>query len=192
MSIHLIELKSDVTMSEGQKPQIWTAKYLIASSPGPGSSTSSGKCYHFEAQVVRNSRGGYRAKLSLDIPEQPNFAAVAAKLAEWAGQVAAGIMECGQLPAENFPQEAEAPPIDGFGFDTFDAAEAYGKLYDPPRVPEERYYDADGSPGGRGEDDDRTYYFVEVPKVGGVIVPAWGVAYAPPVYRGQPERKVAP
>ena len=193
MSLHLIEIKGNVPADTGQKPNAWSARYLVCSSPGPSSALSIGKSYWFEIEVARDSQGKFTAKLAMgDIPEQPSFAAALGKLAEWAMQVAAGIMECGNIPIDGFPLEMKAPPIDGFGFDTFEAAEAYGKLYDPPRAPEERYYDADGSPGCHGEEGDRTYYFVEVPKVGGVIVPAWGTAYAPPAYRGQPERKAAP
>lgn len=190
MSIHLIALVSNEKSGSGFKPSTWKATYLVASSPGPGSARSAGRAYWFEIEVSK-SASGYRTKLVMDdVPEQQTFAAALGKLAEWAAQVAAGIMECGTLPAEGFPLEMKAPPIDGFGFDSLEAARAYGRLYDPPREPEEYYYDADGKPGHRGDLGDRTYYFVEVPKVGGVVVPAWGVAYEPPAYRGKPERKV--
>ena len=190
MSIHLIALASDEKTSTGNKPSSWKATYLIASSPGPGSARSAGKSYWFDIEVAK-SASGYKAKFVMDdIPVQETFAAAMGKLAEWAAQVAAGIRECGELPADGFPLEMKSPPIDGFGFDTLEAAAAYGRLYDPPREPEEYCYDARGKPGHHGEEGDRTYYFIEVPKVGGVIVPTWGTAYEPPAYRGEPEQKV--
>jgi hypothetical protein len=190
VSIHLIALVSDEKSGSGFKPSTWKATYLVASSPGPGSARSAGRAYWFEIEVRRTADGHYKTKLVMDdIPEQQTFAAAIGKLAEWAAQVSAGIRECGNLPDEGFPLEMKAPPIDGFGFDSLEAARAYGRLYDPPREPEEYYYDSDGKPGHRGDPGDRTYYFVEVPKVGGVVVPAWGLPYEPPAYRGKPERK---
>lgn len=185
MSLNLQSVKGDGD-DNGKPARKLVATYQIKSVPGPGSSTSSGKSYWFDIEVTRDTNyqdTGYVVHLTIDTPVQPTFKAALEKLAEWAGQVASGIIECGELPTDSFPLEMKAPDRDGFGFATAESADLYGALYDPPRVHEENYYDANGKPGGEGF----TYYFIEVPR-SGVIVPKWGGTYPAPLYRGRPPK----
>ena len=79
MSLHLIAIKGNAPADTGQKPDAWTAHYLVCSSPGPGSARSMGKSYWFEIEVSRDSRGKFTAKLMMGIsqssrPSPPRWA----------------------------------------------------------------------------------------------------------------------
>lgn len=188
MALHLIKIVTDGNAKDGHRPQVWKADYLVTSR-SPARAGAQAMSYWFDLSVERHDSSDpdsrYDLKFSVEF-RMPSFRAALGRLARWARQLAIGIEECGELPEDALPLVLKSPSRepDGFGFHSQEDALAYAQLYSPALRVEERYYQPDGSPGGDGQY--MTYHFVEVPPGEPIIIPAWGIPYTEPAYRGKP------